>query len=113
VINRFYNQGAPKDELIELEKKFSEKYNSQCEPVMSDYETKFKEYKSDQIDLSQSRLTNLDKLMKKPAKMEKQPSPIFSLYEEYDPKSLQYPTNSNVSMLYDADDFANYLNDNL
>ena len=113
VINRFYNQGAPKTELATLEKKFLSKYENQCKPVMSDYESKFNQYKSDQLALAKSRLTNLDKLTKKQPRVERQPSPILSIYEEYDPKSLQYPTNSNVSMLYDANDFTKYLNENI
>lgn len=113
VVNRFYNQGAPKAELTALEKKFLAKYEAQCKPIMSGYESKFSEYKSDQLALAKSRLTNFDKLTNKTPVVESQPSPILSLYEEYDPKSLQYPTNSSVNMLYSSNDFANYLNENL
>lgn len=113
VVNRFYNQGAPKSELVSLEKTFLAKYEDQCKPVMSGYELRFTQYKSDQFALAKSRLTNLDKLMNKQPEVEKQPSPILPLYQQYDPKSLQYPTNSNVKMLYSADDFAKYLNENL
>lgn len=113
VINRFYNQGAPKDMLIALEPQFLAKYTEQCAPVLSSYESRFKQYDKDEATLAQAKLTEFDKLMKKTPVIEKQQSEVISLFEKYDPKTLQYPTYDKGKMLYTADEFADYLNANL
>jgi len=113
VINQFYNQGAPKAGLSSLETKFLAKYTEQCAPTIADYESRFKQYKLDQTALAKAKQTELDKLMKKSPVVEKQRSDVISLYEKYDPKTLQYPTYDKGKMLYTADEFANYLNENL
>jgi hypothetical protein len=113
VINHFYNQGAPKGKLSSLEAQFLAKYTGQCTPIISNYENRFKQYQKDEINLAQAKLTEFDKLTKKSPIVEKQQSDTISLYEKYDPKSLQYPTYDKTKMLYTADEFAAYLNQNL
>jgi hypothetical protein len=113
VVNQFYNQGAPKARLIALEPQFLAKYTEQCTPIMSGYESRFKLYDNDQINLAKARQTEFEKIMKKTPVVEKQQSDVISLYEKYDPKTLQYPTYDKGRMLYTADEFADYLNKNL
>ena len=113
VVNQFYNQGAPKAKLITLEPQFLAKYIDQCAPIISSYENRFKQYDTDEAILAKAKQTELDKLMKKAPVVEKQQSDVISLYEKYNPKTLQYPTYDKGKMLYTADEFADYLNANL
>lgn len=113
VVNHFYNQGAPKDKLNTLEPQFLAIYTQRCEPIISGYESRFKQYDKDQVSLARAKLTEFDKLIKKTPVVEKQQSDIISLYEKFNPKTLQYPTYDKGKMLYTADEFANYLNANL
>lgn len=113
VVNQFYNQGAPKAKLTVLEPQFLAKYTDQCAPVINNYEARFKQYNKDELSLAKARLTEFEKLTKKNPVVEKQQSDVISIYEKYDPKTLQYPTYDKGKMLYTADDFATYLNENL
>lgn len=113
IVNQFYNQGAPKAKLTVLEPQFLAKYTEQCAPIMSSYEARFNQYDKDQVSLAKARLTEFEKLIKKDPVVEKQQSDVISIYEKYDPRTLQYPTYDKGKMLYTADDFAAYLNENL
>lgn len=113
VTNKYFNSGVSKDRLVTLEAQFLEKYSEQCKPVITNYENRFIKYQENQKLLASARLTELDKLLKKKADIEKIPSDTVSFYQMYEPKSLQYPSYSVVKLLYTADDYVTFLNQNL
>jgi len=113
ITNRFFNKGVSRQKLEVLESQFKDKYTQQCAPIIHDYEERYSQYQEHRKQAAESRLTKLDELLDVEAEVEHNPSSTFSLYEEYEPKSLQYPTNRNAKMLYTADDYAKYVEENL
>ena len=113
ITNRLFNAGTSKEKLESLEASFKDKYVKQCEPVLTGYESRYDEYKEHKIDLAESRLTKLDKLLGKQSEVTKEPSDIFSLYEMHDPKTLQYPTYREAKLLYSSDEYEQYVEQNI
>ncbi len=113
VTNRLYNQGVSKEKLELIESQFKVKYEKECTAVLKTYEDRYNLYVQHRKEAAEYRLSKLDKIMGKKAEVASRPSPIFSLYQEYEPKSLQYPTNTQAKMLYTASDYEIYVQQNL
>lgn len=113
VTNCYYNQGVSKQKLDSLESQFKDKYKNQCQPLIDGYRARYKQYVERQKDAAAAELSQLDKWMGKKPEVASNRSPIMGLYQEYDPKSLQYPTNPNAKMLYTGQDYANFVSVNL
>lgn len=111
--NRLYNSGVNNTTLEKLETKFRKMHTDQCDPIINDYESRFKQYKIDQLELAKTKLSKLDNLLGKQPTIEKEHSNIVYFYEMYEPKSLQWPTNSSAKMLYSTDDYQKYVEQNL
>lgn len=113
VTNKYYNQGIGKEKLESLEQQFKEKYKSECQPGIDGYRAKYTQYQQHQKDAAESELSQLEKWLGKKAEVVSERSPTISLYQEYDPKSLQYPTNPNAKMLYSQEDYEIFVKENL
>lgn len=113
VTNKYYNQGASKEKLESLEQQFKGKYKTECQPVIDGYRARYAEYQQHQMDAAEAELSQLDRWLGKKAEVISERSPAISLYQEYDPKSLQYPTNPNAKMLYSQEDYDKFVATNL
>lgn len=109
VTNRYYNQGVSKQKLESLESQFKDKYKQQCQPILDGYRARYTAYTQHQKDAAAAELSQLDKWMGKKPEVVSERSPIMGLYQEYDPKSLQYPTNPNAKMLYTQQDYEDFI----
>lgn len=113
VTNKYYNQGVSKEKLESLEKQFKDKYKTECQSTLDGYRAKYSEYQKHQQVAADAELTQLDKWLGKKSEIISARSPAISLYQEYDPKSLQYPTNPNAKMLYSQEDYDEFVTSNL
>lgn len=113
VTNKYYHKGVSKEKLESLETQFKEKYKSECQPVLDGYRAKYNQYQQHQKDAAEAELSQIDRWLGKKAEVISNRSPAMSLYQEYDPKSLQYPTNPNAKMLYSQEDYDKFVNTNL
>jgi hypothetical protein len=113
VTNKYYNQGVNKEKLELLENQFKDKYKAECQPVLDEYRARYTLYQQHQKDAAAAELSQLDRWLGKKAEVISERSPIMGLYQEYDPKSLQYPTNPNAKILYTQDDYDKYVSANL
>lgn len=113
ITNKYFNQGVSKEKLESLEAQFKAKYKNECEPILDGYRARYEEYKKHQQEAADAELSQLDKWLGKKSEIISARSPAISLYQEYDPKSLQYPTNPDVKMLYSQDDYDKFVSENL
>lgn len=113
VTNKYFNQGVNQATLETLEKQFKEKYENECRPLLDEYRARYTLYVQHKQEAAEAELSQLDKWLGSEAEVVSEPSPIFSLYPEYDPKSLQHPTNPDAKMLYTQQDYEKYVTDNL
>ena len=113
VTNKYYNQGVSKEKLESLEKQFKDKYIADCQPTLDGYRAKYSEYQLHQQQAAEAELSQLDKWLGKKPEIISSRSPAISLYQKYDPKSLQYPTNPNAKMLYGEEDYDKFVTANL
>lgn len=113
VTNKYFNQGVSKEKLEALETQFKDKYKQECQPLINEYRARYSQYGQHKKEAAEAELSQLDKWLGNEAEVVKEPSPIFSLYQEYDPKSLQHPTNPNAKMLYSQQDYESFVRQNL
>lgn len=113
VTNKYYNQGVSEEKLTSLETQFKDKYKTECQPLLEEYRERFTQFQQHQKDAAEAELSQLEKWLGKKAEVISEKSPVFSLYQEYDPKSLQYPTNPNAKMLYSHEDYDKFVSANL
>lgn len=106
-------KGFDRAKLDLLEAKFKENYEPKCKILIDEYRIRYSQFEKHKRNAAEAELSQLDKWLGKEAKVISEPSPIFSLYQEYDPKSLQYPTNHNAKMLYQEKDYENFVEQNL
>jgi hypothetical protein len=113
VTNKYFNQGVGKEVLENLEKQFKEKYENECRPLLDEYRARYTLYLQHKQEAAEAELSQLDKWLGNEAEVLLEPSPIFSLYQEHDPKSLQHPTNPDAKMLYTQDDYDKYVGERI
>lgn len=113
VTNKYFNQGISQEKLETLEAQFKDKYKQQCQPLLDEYRVRYSQYEKHKKDAAEAELSQFDKWLGKKAEVIKEPSPIFGLYQEYDPKSLQHPTNPDAKMLYTQQDYESFVKQNL
>lgn len=113
VTNKYFNQGVSKDKLEALGTQFKYKYKQECQPVLDEYRSRYSQYVQHKKEAAEAELSQLDKWLGKKPEVMTEPSPIFSLYQEYDPKSLQHPTNPNANMLYTLQDYEVFVEQNI
>lgn len=109
VTNKYFRQGVGKETLENLEREFEDKYKNECKPLLDEYRARYNLYIQHKKEAAEAELSQLDKWLGNEAEVVSEPSPIFSLYQEYDPKSLQHPTNPNAKMLYSQEDYEKYV----
>lgn len=105
VTNKYFNRGVSQEKLESLEGQFKDQFKKDCEPLLKDYRSRYSQYEQHKKEAAETELSQLDKWLGREAEVISEPSPIFSLYQEYDPKSLQYPTNPKAKMLYTQEEY--------
>lgn len=113
VANKYFNKGVSASLLESIETKFENIYKEECSSVIKGYRDRYSMYVEHKKEAAEAELSQLDKWFGKKAEIIGDPSPIFSLYQRYDPKSLQYPTNPGAKMLYTQADYEEFVIKNL
>lgn len=113
VTNKYFNQGVSEEKLKLLETQFKSKYEQECELLLSEYRSRYSQYEINKRNAAKTELSQIEKWLGKKPETISEPSPISSLYQEYDPKSLQYPTNLSAKMLYSQQDYETFVIQNL
>lgn len=113
VTNKYFNQGVSTEKLESLETQFKDKYKRECEPLINEYRSRYSQYEQHKKEAAEAELSQLDKWLGKEAEVISEPSSIFGLYQEHNPKSLQHPTNPNAKMLYSQQDYETFVTQSL